>query len=332
MSSDLDQLVEMGFEKERAELAVKYAGNCNATLRGILDDGLLILQTVQGAVDWLDQNADKPLDDLKPSGAAEDGESSKNPIANSVVCEDCGKRFRSFKQFGAHAERTGHVNVTESAEELAALTEEQKKEKLAELYARRDAKHAEQSNDDKANRKRNEEIRRKSTKEQQDAKEDLQRKQQMKEAASKRREQQEEIAQKRRVQQRIKEDQENRRRKAEEEKARRAGQSLPTGPVEGSTVEGAQPTKSGGTASSKPASDYRETRLRLQTDRGTFQQSFDVNSCLQEVAAAATADKGVEVVAFQQNFPKKVFDNVDFGMTLKEAGLVPSAALIVKST
>ena len=291
----------------------------------------LTTDTVQGAVDWLDKNADKPLEDLMQSGTAEDGEVLGNAVANSVVCEDCGKRFRSFEQFGNHAERTDHVNVTESTEEIAPLTEDQKKEKLAELYARRDAKRAEQSKSDKANEQRNTEIKRKSTKEQQDVKEELARKQQLKEAANKRREQQEEVAAKRRIQQRIKEDQENRKRKAEEEKARRTGQTFPTGPVAATMPPGAPVPQPAGATTSKPASDYKETRLRLQTENGTYQQRFDVNMCLQEVAVAVAADKGVEVMAFQQNFPKKVFDNVDFGMTLKEAGLVPSAALVVKS-
>ena len=41
-------------------------------------------------------------------------------------------------------------------------------------------------------------------------------------------------------------------------------------------------------------------------------------------------ESGLEAESFTQNFPKKVFAKEDFGMTLKEAGLVPSAALIVR--
>jgi hypothetical protein len=37
----------------------------------------------------------------------------------------------------------------------------------------------------------------------------------------------------------------------------------------------------------------------------------------------------VQVNTFTQNFPKKKWERTDFGMTLKEAGMVPSAALIV---
>ena len=61
-----------------------------------------------------------------------------------------------------------------------------------------------------------------------------------------------------------------------------------------------------------------------------MQKTFPVETSLFEVAAAITQEKGFEVNSFTQNFPKKVFDTVDFGATLKELGLTPSAALIVK--
>jgi len=55
-----------------------------------------------------------------------------------------------------------------------------------------------------------------------------------------------------------------------------------------------------------------------------------VESTLFEVAYALKEESGVEVQSFTQNFPKKIWGQTDFGMTLKEAGMVPSAALIVK--
>ena len=88
------------------------------------------------------------------------------------------------------------------------------------------------------------------------------------------------------------------------------------------------PTTSGPVAS-KPASAYTEARLRLQTISGNVQKSFPVDTTLFEVAAALNADSGLEVLSFTQNYPK-VFDQVDFGATLKELGLVPSASLIVR--
>ncbi len=85
-----------------------------------------------------------------------------------------------------------------------------------------------------------------------------------------------------------------------------------------------------GPVASKPASAYTETRLRLQTPDGNVQKSFPVETTLFEVAAALGQEKGLEAQSFTQTFPKKVFEQMDFGATLKELGLVPSASLIVK--
>ena len=81
---------------------------------------------------------------------------------------------------------------------------------------------------------------------------------------------------------------------------------------------------------SKPASAYTEARLRFQTSSGNITKTFPVETTLFEVASVVSQDIGGEVQSFTQNFPKKVFDAVDFGATLKELGLVPSASLIVK--
>ena len=59
-------------------------------------------------------------------------------------------------------------------------------------------------------------------------------------------------------------------------------------------------------------------------------KTLPVETTLFEVAHSVTEQSGVEVSTFTTTFPKKTFDRNDFGMTLKEAGLVPSAALIVQ--
>lgn len=168
------------------------------------------------------------------------------------------------------------------------------------------------------------EIRRKSTKETQDIKEDLKKKEQLKEAAAKRKEKQEEIAAKERIKAKIVADKEERRVKAEKEKSQREGRTPPLQPA----VTPASTTS--GPVTSKPASEYAEARLRLQTSGGNVQKRFSVDTTLFEVAAALSQESGIEVQSFTQNYPKKVFEAVDFGATLKELGLVPSASLIVQ--
>ncbi len=157
----------------------------------------------------------------------------------------------------------------------------------------------------------------------QDIKEDLQKKEQLKEAAAKRKEKQDEVAAKARIKAKIEADKEERRLRAEKEKAAREGRAPPAVPAV------AQLPTSSGPVASKPASEYTESRLRFQTPAGNIQKSFPVETTLFEVASALTQETGSEVQSITQNYPKKVFDNMDFGATLKELGLVPSASLIV---
>lgn len=281
------------------------------------------------AIDWLDKNADKSVDDLKAddANAVEDG-APADPVlqvgetARSLVCNDCGKKFRSTAQAEFHASKTEHQDFSESTEEIAPLTEEEKKQKLADLKEKLAEKRAMQSEQDKIDKKRNEEINRKKTKESQDIKEQLKMKESMKEAELKRKEKAADIEAKRRIQAKIAADKEERRLKNEREKAQRAGQALP--PVAATAPE---PTPA---ATSKPASAYTETRLRLQTANGNVMKTFPVDTTLFEVAAALNEESGMEVESFTQTFPRKVFNNEFFGETLKDLKMVPSASLIVK--
>ncbi|KAJ6012742.1 hypothetical protein N7499_012653 [Penicillium canescens] len=309
MASDLDQLIEMGFDKERAQIAVTKTGG------------------LQGALQWLEDNQDKSLEEIQAQAEAqeEDGPALQPGEApRSLVCNDCGKKFRSTAQAEFHASKSQHVDFSESTEEIAPLTEEQKKERLAELREKLAAKRAGQSEQDKIDKKNNEKIRQKSTKESQDAKEELQRKQMMKEAAAKKKEKQDDIDAKKRIKAKIEADKEERRLKAERERAERAGVAPPPAPAAAPV-----PTASG-PATSKPASAYTETRLRFQSPKGNIMKTLPVDTTLFEVAAALKEQDGIEVQSFVQNFPKKVFDAEFFGETLKELGLVPSASLVVQ--
>ena len=306
MSSDLDQLVDMGFDRERAELALKASPN------------------LQGALDWIEKHQDESLDDIKAAAA----DASEEPPAlqpgeeaKSLVCDDCGKRFRSVQQAEFHGTRSGHENFSESTEEIAPLTEEEKKARLEELRNKLAAKRAVQAEQEKEDRKRNEQIRMKSTKESQDIKEELQKKERIKEAQAKRAEKQADTDARKRVLAKLEADKQERKRKADAERAARAGQAPPQ------QIHIPAPTASG-PSTSKPASAYTEARLALQTPAGRVMKTFPVETTLFEVAHALEQD-GTQVNSFTVNFPKKVYDRSDFGMSLKEAGMVPSAALIV---
>ena len=163
----------------------------------------------------------------------------------------------------------------------------------------------------------------KSTKEIQDIKEDLAKKEQIKAAASKRQEKLNDAAAKKRIQEKIAADKEERRLKAEKLKAEREGRAPPP-----DLSPAAAPA---GPVANRPANAHTETRLRLQTASGNIQKTFHVETTLFEVAQAIEAESGGPVESFTMTFPKKTFQgSIDFAKTLKEAGLVPSAVLIVR--
>ncbi|KAK0380868.1 UBA/TS-N domain-containing protein [Colletotrichum melonis] len=316
--SDLDQLLDMGFEKARAELAVKKTGNLN------------------GALEWLETNQDKPLEELATATEAkkdDDDDDAAEVQANiealenggtakSLVCNECGKRFRSQDTASYHATKTDHTDFSESTEEIAPLTEDQKKEKLVQLREQLKEKKAKQALLDKEDAKRNEKIRMKATKETQEAKEELARKEQIKEAAKKRQEKQDDIEAKRRIKAKIEADKEERRRKAEEAKAAREGRAPESAPAAAAAAASAGP---------KTVANHNEARLRLQTAGGNVVKTLPAETTLFEVAEMLRSETGTTVTSFSTTFPRKTFEgHMDLSKTLKEAGLTPSAVLIVK--
>ncbi|KXH38376.1 UBA/TS-N domain-containing protein [Colletotrichum nymphaeae SA-01] len=315
--SDLDQLLDMGFEKARAELAVKKTGNLN------------------GALEWLETNQDKPLEELAAAAEAkkdDDDDDAAEVQANiealenggtakSLVCNECGKRFRSQDTASYHATKTDHTDFSESTEEIAPLTEDQKKEKLVQLREQLKEKKAKQALLDKEDAKRNEKIRMKATKETQEAKEELARKEQIKEAAKKRQEKQDDIEAKRRIKAKIEADKEERRRKAEEVKAAREGRAPESAPAAAAAAS----------AGPKTVANHNEARLRLQTAGGNVVKTLPAETTLFEVAEMLRSETGTTVTSFSTTFPRKTFEgHMDLSKTLKEAGLTPSAVLIVK--
>ncbi|KAK5138290.1 hypothetical protein LTR08_003351 [Meristemomyces frigidus] len=313
MASDLDQLIDMGFDREKSDLALKKSGN------------------LTGAIDWLEENADKSIEDLLEESAAAAGDAAdaaSGAQAMSMVCNDCGRKLRNMAAAQFHAEKSGHDDFSESTEELAPLTAEEKKQKLEDMRAKLAEKRKGQVNEDKEAQKRNNEINRKHTKENDDAKEHLQRKEQIKEAQAKRQEKLDDVAAKKRIKDKIEADKAARKQKSDQEKAMRANPAAydPGAPAAGvgggATLAAAQAPKS--------TANHAEARLRLQTPEGNVMKTFPAETTLFEVAHALGEENGFEATSFMLGFPKKVFVRDDFGMTLKEAGLVPSAALMVK--
>lgn len=114
--SDLAQLLEMGFDKQRAELAVKKTRG-----RTYLHSSVYIFQipvsnfhSVQDALQWLEDNQDKSLDDILATSAAdaetdptiEPAPLKEGEVAKSLQCDECKKKFRSVAQAEFHGSKT----------------------------------------------------------------------------------------------------------------------------------------------------------------------------------------------------------------------------------
>ena len=70
---------------------------------------------MQGALNWLEENQDKSLEELQAGAAStakadddeeDDGSGNIPEGAKSLVCNDCGKRFRNGDLAAFHASKT----------------------------------------------------------------------------------------------------------------------------------------------------------------------------------------------------------------------------------
>lgn len=108
----------------------------------------------------MEKNQDKSLDEITATSEADQKVESPSQAsaqeARSLVCNDCGKAFRTKEQAEFHATKSGHVDFAESTAEIAPLTEAEKKAKLEELKERLAEKRSGVSDKDKLDQKKNE--------------------------------------------------------------------------------------------------------------------------------------------------------------------------------
>ncbi|KAJ8587567.1 hypothetical protein M405DRAFT_852840 [Rhizopogon salebrosus TDB-379] len=336
MAGDKETLLSMGFDPARVDWALRATNN-----RGL-----------QPAMDHILENEGKSIPD--PSAAAppasarelidvdaddedeaalrsllgtQTGASSSVEEAKSIKCSECGKVFKTTALANYHAEKSGHDQFEESTEEIKPLTEEEKRQKLAELREKIAAKRGVKAQQDAKEARANEAIRRKSGKDVGKLKEEMQAKELVKQAEQKRREKLEDAKAKAAVKAQIEADKKARAEKAAKEKALREGQPIVDTVASSSTTPGA--SASSGTATK----DFKETRLQIRMASGgtPYTTTLSSDATLLEVAeflAGQTLEIDVETVAFTQNFPRKTFSRDHFNKTLRELGLTPSAVLI----
>jgi len=72
---------------------------------------MLTKRVVQGAIDWLDKNQDKTVEEITEEAAVQDDDGNgpalqPGEVPKSLLCDDCGKKFRSQAQAEFHATKT----------------------------------------------------------------------------------------------------------------------------------------------------------------------------------------------------------------------------------
>ncbi|KAJ8932786.1 hypothetical protein NQ314_014490, partial [Rhamnusium bicolor] len=268
MSSVVDTLIEMGFSKERAELAVNRTGG----------------NDVQIAMDWLlshEEELATPVlapasieapQNVNETGSTDDKVTSEvpeaAPLAKSIQCDDCGKLFKTNEEVEFHASKSGHEHFSESTEEKKPLTEEEKKEQLAKIEAKLRQRRLEREAREKEEALLKEKIRIKSGKELLEAKKKHDELEMKKIVEQRKREKEEERLARQRVKEQIEQDKLAR-------KAKFSG---------GSNIEVTSPPLAKPAIPKASAANYSEVKLQIRLPNGTaLTQTFGAKEPLSAV-------------------------------------------------
>jgi len=341
MQSDRETLLSMGFDPARVDWALRATNG-----RGLQPAMDHLLEHEGEAVPTSGSSGGGTttstgastqvvdVDDDEDAEAAALGIGTTDVEAKSIKCTICSKVFRNTALANYHAEKSGHDQFEESMEEIKPLTEEEKQQKLVELRAKMADKRALKAEQDAKEAKANENIRRKQGKDINKIKEELKEKEIVKEAEQRRQDKINDAKARAAVRAQIEADKKARAEKAAREKALREGRPIVDAPGPSSTTTTTTTATTSSSNSTVAGKDFKDTRLQIRLASGEnapYVTTLPSDSTLQDVAefvAAQTMSVSVDTVSFAQHFPRKTFSRTDFGKTLRELGLTPSAVLI----
>lgn len=343
----LEMLISMGFPEAPAARAIELTGNKgveeamewllahaddpavavpavaapansgSAATSGSSADGSAVANVAAKETDTAMDTSEDGAQTTDSTAVTDPSEEDKE--AKSIKCDECGKLFKSSEEVEFHAVKSGHSSFSESTEEKAPLTEEQKKQKLVELEekmkARRRAKAEEEEKEAREKEKRRIEMGKNVA--------EIRRKQQEDEikklAEEKRREKLEDKMARQRVKEMIEADKEARRNKLAAAKGEAPPEAAPV------------------TAAAPPAAKkvYDESRIQFRLPSGpplvqTFKAKEPLSAVKLWLSLNSPPSDPTVTVTLATTFPRKVFTEDDMQKPLDVLGLVPSSALMVQ--
>lgn len=318
MASIIDTLVEMGFPRNRVELAVSKSNSkdIEAVTEWLLTHEEDEVSTPQTQTATLPQAAEsEPNEEL----AALATSSQEPAAAKSIRCDDCGKLFKNQSEVEFHAAKSGHENFSESTEEKKPLTEEEKREQLEKIEAKLKQRRLEREEREKQEALEREKKRIRSGKDMLEAKQrqaDLEMK---KIVEARKREKEEDRLARQRVKDQIEQDRLARKAKSASESHENAAIPNPT------TSTPAAPTP-------KVPANYNEVRLQIRlADGQQLITKFGAKEPLSAVRCYIQMNRPEATpFALMTLAPRKVFTDEDYEKPLDVLDLGPAAVLVVQ--
>lgn len=294
----LESLLEMGFDRNRAEKAVANTGN----------------QGIEQAMDWLMEHENDPDID----------EPYVPPVGNVLGGENQPTTEQPSLPDAAEGTEGGDGSFIETSEgERRPMTEEEKLEQVKRLEELMRVKQAERREREREEELEREKQRRKQGQELQQIRQKLQEEDMKKLADQRRREKMEDKMARQRVKEKIARDREERAQKfgaaAAAAAASQPAQPSPSSP----TNHGPPPTKK----------EYEESRIQVRLlDGSTINTVFKAQEPLAAVRVYVQMNSNVpegQDFTLLSPYPRHVYTELDMEKPLKELGLVPSAVLVV---
>ncbi|XP_039975738.1 UBX domain-containing protein 1 [Xiphias gladius] len=295
----LESLLEMGFERNRAEKAVANTGN----------------QGIEQAMDWLMEHENDPDID----------EPFVPPVGNVLGGEVDSQSSTEQPTLADTAEETAGGDYENDEDSKQPMTEEEKREQVKRLEELMRVKQAERRERERAEEVEREKQRRRQGQELQQIRQKLQDDDMKKLAEQRRREKMEDKLARQRVKEKIARDR--------EERAQKFGGGGT--PSTAATSQLAQPSPSSPTSQGPPPTkkEYDESRIQVRMlDGSTITTVFKAQEPLAAVRVYVQMNGNTpegQDFTLLSPYPRHVYTELDMEKPLKELGLVPSAVLVV---